>query len=180
MRCGIARVVPDDPRISQDGRYVVFEESDSTTETTIWAFDLQEEKAFRITEPGVDVTRRPGFSPDGRWIVYPANEGSRRPVYVQSFPNPGRKWQVSSGDGAHPRWTPSGNIYYQTLSGDVMEVTVRTTPGSVQLGGETMLFNTRSQSEYYVGIDGQRFFEIYDRSTEKPLPAVLVVNWLAK
>lgn len=162
---------------SPDGRYVLFQETDSTQVTSVWALDLEQGKASRVTEPGTHTTRRPSFSPDGRWVVYAATEGTRRPVYVQSFPNAGRKWQVSSGDGIHPRWAGSGNIYYQTLSGDVMEVSLKTKPGSVQLGGESMLFNTRAQSEYHVGDDGQRFLEIYDRSTEKPNPAVLVVNW---
>ncbi|HEY7575468.1 MAG TPA: protein kinase, partial [Thermoanaerobaculia bacterium] len=35
------------------------------------------------------------LSPDGRWIAYVSNESGRFEVYVQPFPGPGGRWQIS-------------------------------------------------------------------------------------
>ena len=40
------------------------------------------------------------FSPDGRYIAYVSNENGQSDVYVQSFPGPGAKSQVSRDGGA--------------------------------------------------------------------------------
>ena len=36
------------------------------------------------------------FSPDGKWLAYESNESGRFEIYVQPFPGPGAKWQVST------------------------------------------------------------------------------------
>jgi hypothetical protein len=90
-----------------------------------------------------------------------------------------RNWQVSSGDGTNPRWAKSGNIYYQTLNGEVMEVAVKTHESTVEIVGETRLFDTRAASEYHISENGQRFLEVYDESSDTASPLVLVTSWLA-
>jgi serine/threonine protein kinase len=55
----------------------------------------------------------PAFSPDGAWLAYSSTEGGVAEVYVQPFPGPGRREQVSSGGGISPVWAPDGrSIYY--------------------------------------------------------------------
>ena len=45
------------------------------------------------------------FSPDGRWFAYLSNEGGRNDVFVQPFPGPGGKYQISSGAADDPSWS---------------------------------------------------------------------------
>jgi Tol biopolymer transport system component len=45
------------------------------------------------------------FSPDGRWVAYETDESGRNEVYVSPFPEPKRRWQISSGGGSNPRWS---------------------------------------------------------------------------
>jgi len=46
-------------------------------------------------------------------------------VYVQSFPNPGGKRQVSIAGGVQPRWRPDGKeLFFLGLDGKLMAVTV--------------------------------------------------------
>ncbi|MGE5344616.1 MAG: protein kinase domain-containing protein, partial [Acidithiobacillales bacterium] len=49
----------------------------------------------------------PAFSPDGRWLAYTSNESGTFEVYVRPFPGPGGRWQVSTGSGGDPRWSPT-------------------------------------------------------------------------
>ena len=49
-------------------------------------------------------------SPDGRWIAYYSDLAGRMELFVQSFPAPGAKYQVSNGgaNDATTRWTRGG------------------------------------------------------------------------
>ncbi|MFN0123882.1 MAG: protein kinase domain-containing protein, partial [Blastocatellia bacterium] len=52
-------------------------------------------------------------SPDGHWLAYQSNESGRYEIYVQSFPEPGRKVTVSQVGGTFPRWREDGKeLYY--------------------------------------------------------------------
>jgi len=64
------------------------------------------------------------FSPDGRWVSYTANEPGRFEIYVQPFPGPGTRVQVSSGGGNRAMWSPTGReiFYASTTNEDHMMV----------------------------------------------------------
>ena len=48
------------------------------------------------------------FSPDGRWVAYISNEGGRNEIFVQPFPGPGGKYQISAAAGDDPTWSRIG------------------------------------------------------------------------
>jgi serine/threonine-protein kinase len=59
----------------------------------------------------------PAISPDGRWIAYTSRESGRSEVYVQSFPTPGAKYQISLDGADNPLWSRSGRvIFYQSVA----------------------------------------------------------------
>src|SRR5207244_1980532 len=65
------------------------------------------------------------FSPDGRWLAYASDESGRFEVYVQPFPGPGAKLQVSTAAGVQPRWRGDGReLFYREPSGRFMAVPV--------------------------------------------------------
>jgi Tol biopolymer transport system component len=67
----------------------------------------------------------PHFSPNGKWIAYNSSEPGSSEVYVMPFPPSGRKWIVSSGGGAQPRWRRDGRaLYYLSADGTMMSVTL--------------------------------------------------------
>lgn len=43
----------------------------------------------------------PQFSADGRWLAYTSSESGRGEVYLQPFPGPGRRWQISTDPPAN-------------------------------------------------------------------------------
>ena len=47
------------------------------------------------------------LSPDGKWVLYLSNEGGSG-AYVQSFPNPGKRLQVSPFATIYARWVKGG------------------------------------------------------------------------
>ena len=68
----------------------------------------------------------PVLSPDGRFLAYTSNESGRFEVYVQSFPGPGGKWQISTAGGGEPHWRADGKeLYYRAPDQKVMAVEIR-------------------------------------------------------
>jgi serine/threonine-protein kinase len=62
------------------------------------------------------------ISPDGQWVAYESNQSGTSQIYVTSFPNPGRVWQVSSTGGVVPKWSHTKHelYYYSTADGRLM------------------------------------------------------------
>ena len=102
------------------------------------------------------------FSPDGRWIAYVSNEGGHTDVYVQPFPGPGPKSQVSRDGGSHPVWRADGReLFYLAADGTMMTVAVGGGP-AFDAGRPRSLFSSNawrltSNQVYAVTRDGQRF-----------------------
>jgi Tol biopolymer transport system component/tRNA A-37 threonylcarbamoyl transferase component Bud32 len=50
------------------------------------------------------------LSPDGKWLMYESDESGRSEVYVQSFPAPGHKYQVTTRGAVVRGWSRDGKI----------------------------------------------------------------------
>jgi serine/threonine-protein kinase len=58
------------------------------------------------------------LSPDGRWLAYASNESGHTEIYVRSYPDLATKWQVSTGGGSEPAWSPDGSeLFYRDEEG---------------------------------------------------------------
>ena len=120
----------------------------------------------------------PMFSPDGRWLAYQSNASGRMEIYLRTFPDGGRTWQVSTEGGAQPKWNPNGRELFYRQGGKLMAVDVAT-DGELALGTPRALFEHSSpESAYDVGTDGERFIMI-DASVSRAAPTelILVQNW---
>jgi len=67
------------------------------------------------------------ISPSGRHVAYVSDESGREEVYVQSFPEPGGKLQVSTSGGQQPLWSHDGRRVFFRGGESVQEVAF--TPG---------------------------------------------------
>src|SRR5205814_9819599 len=93
---------------SFDGRYVVFEALDANSGFDLWTIDMSGDHTPHPYLHGRFNERWGSISPDGRWMLYGSDESGRFEVYVQSFPVPRSKYQVSLGGGAYPTWRRDG------------------------------------------------------------------------
>lgn len=122
------------------------------------------------------------LSPDGRWLAFSSDESGRDEVYIQPFPQGGRRWQVSRAGGTFPRWRADGRELFFYTRGDLSaaELTLSDNP---RVGAVTTLFSfTRRPANvndypYAVTPDGQRFL-VNVRSDQPPTVSILV-NWQA-
>ena len=106
---------------SVDGRFVAY----TTRGSNVWVLPLfGDRKPFALAEsPFTEGSAV--FSPDGRWIAYTSNEGGQPNVYVQPFPGPGAKSQVSRDSGSHPVWRADGReLFYLGVDQTMMAVPI--------------------------------------------------------
>ncbi len=66
------------------------------------------------------------FSPDGKWLTYTSDESGRHEVYVQPFPGPGGRWQVSTEGAEWIEWRANGRLYLGRSEELVMALGYRT------------------------------------------------------
>jgi serine/threonine protein kinase len=132
--------------------------------------------------------REAQFSPDGRWIAYQSNESGRFEVYVQAFPEPRGKWQVSNEGGTQPRWRRDGReLFYIGLDSKLMAAPIIATGGSPQAGRPAPLFPIRiaggalqglPKQQYAVAPDG-RFLINVETGETNSFPITLILHWKA-
>ena len=82
-----------------DGQLLAFVEVNPVTGRDIWILSLSDRQAEPFLQTPYD-EGAPVFSPDGNWLAYSSNETGRREIYVQPYPGPGGKRQISNNGGA--------------------------------------------------------------------------------
>jgi Tol biopolymer transport system component len=166
---------------SADGQLLSFIEVNPTTGNDIWVLDMKDRKAVPFLRTPFNEVG--WFSPDGRWMAYNSNESGRYEVYVQPYPGPGGKWQISTDGGMDARWSANGReLTYR--NGDKMMAVDITTQPEFSAGKPKVLFAgpyippSPNFSYYDVSADGQRFLML--KPTEQAQAAtqiVVVQNW---
>jgi serine/threonine protein kinase/Tol biopolymer transport system component len=168
---------------SPDGQLLAFFEVNPVTQRDIWVLQMRDRKVQPFLRTQFDEAV-PRFSPDGHWLAYISNESGRYEVYVQPYPGPGGKWQISTDGGTEPVWNPNGReLFYR--SGDKMMVVDISTQSGFVAGKSRMLFERRYErasfpsSNYDVSPDGQRFLMIKSVEQAETVPTQInvVLNW---
>ncbi|HSS45491.1 MAG TPA: hypothetical protein VLO07_09135, partial [Thermoanaerobaculia bacterium] len=168
--------------ISPDGRYLLFSTLNPKTKWDLELLSLPDRKVTAFLETEFDETLGV-FSPDGRWIAYASNESGRFEVYVQPFPGPGGKWQISTAGGTAPAWRRDGKeLFYLAPDRKLMTVSVKI-GATFETEVPKPLFETHIRNDpdrhYDVSADGQRFLVNTPLGEETSPPITLVQNWTA-
>jgi len=172
--------------VSPDGRFLLFCQgvNIARSRSQLWAYPLNGKgKPFRVVNDEAIVTEGQ-FSPDGHWIAYTSNESGRPEVYIQSFPQSGGQWQISTGGGAQPRWRKDGKeLFYVGVDRKMMAIDLAL-GSTVEPGTAKPLFQTQVQrfeapNRYAVSGDGQRFLINSPVEEVSQTPITVVLNWTA-
>ena len=172
---------------SPDGRLLLYRSVDPKTGYDLWALPMNGDgKPFPVVQTNFD-ERDAQFSPDGKWIAYQSNESGRFEIYIQPFPGPGSKLQVSTNGGVQMRWGPNGKeLFYIALDARLMAVPIRlaSNPQTAEPGSPTPLFATRVggalqgtfRQQYDVSSDAPRFL-MNTITEEAASPITVILNW---
>jgi serine/threonine-protein kinase len=176
---------PQVPRSwSPDGQLLAFHENNLTTKKDIWVLRLSDRKA----EPFLRTPFNEGgpvFSPDGHWLAYISDESGRPEIYVQPYPGPGGKWQISTEGGNEPSWNRNGRDLFYRSGNKMMAVEVTTQP-TFSAGKPKVLFVGQylavqaglTGTAYDVSPDGQRFLMVKETEPSTSVTQInVVLNW---
>jgi eukaryotic-like serine/threonine-protein kinase len=163
---------------SPDGQTLAFEQSNPGTGYDLLVYRLKDRKVETFLQTRFNEIA-PRFSPDGRWLAYVSDESGRNEVYVQPYPGPGGKWQISTEGGTEPVWARNGQLFYR--NGDKMMAVGTTTKANfsadtpkVVFEGHYATYNT--MPAYDVSPDGQRFL-LAKTAEQGPQEISVVLNW---
>ncbi|HXC33267.1 MAG TPA: protein kinase [Verrucomicrobiae bacterium] len=166
---------------SPDGQVLAFEEINPASGRDVLIFTLGDRKVRPFLNTKFDETA-PEFSPDGHWLAYASDESGRYEIYVQPYPGPGGKWQISTDGGMEPRWAHDGEIFYRS-GPKLMAVQTKLTP-SFSADKPKMLFEgayiptLQTMANYDVTPDGRRFLMVKaNEDAESGQQINVVLNW---
>jgi hypothetical protein len=172
---------------SRDGHFVVYQRPGDETGEDLWvapqptAASRAPEKPFPYLnsrfneESGV-------FSPDGQWMAYQSDQSGRPEIYVQSFPLPNHRVQISTGGGTDPAWSKnSGELFYLASDRKLIAVPYRSAATTFEPGVGKVLFPIPGdvvRRSYAVTADGRQFLigKPVDEMVGEPI--TVVVNWV--
>ena len=170
--------------VSADGQLLAFHHNSPNAGRDIWVLRLSDRKAEPFLRTPF-MEGAPHFSSDGRWLAYVSNESGRPEIYVQPYPGPGGKRQISPDGGTEPLWSRSGReLFYR--SGDRMMAVETTTQSGFSAGKPRVLFEGQYGNSvfpltgvaYDVSADGQRFLMVKDTQPATSATQInVVLNW---
>jgi eukaryotic-like serine/threonine-protein kinase len=176
---------------SGDGRYLLFWETAPDTPRHLWVLEMTPDgRAAPDAKPRPYLRTRFNeswgrFSPDSppRWVAYQSDVTGRYEVYIQAFPEPRGKFQISTGGGQYPQWGASGReLFYVSPDYKLMVVSLKLGTDSVEPSTPRELFPLPALdigfSPYDTAPDGQRFL-VRANAEQAAQPLTVIVNWPA-
>lgn len=139
---------------------------------------------FAVTDSPFN-ERSPRFSPNGRWVAYISDESGQDEVYVQPYPGPGLRVQISTSTngGTEPVWSLDGQeLFYRTLdTNTMMAVGIEYEPAFAARTSEPLFSGPYDRwsplvgaPNYDVAADG-RFLML--RPAQLSTPVSVILNW---
>jgi hypothetical protein len=176
---------------SPDGRYIAMEVETAEGGIDLAILHVDNSKLVPFVEGAGNYTPFwASFAPDGKWIAYTSSESGRNEVYIESFPDRGKRIRISTRGGSYPRWRRDGRELFFVVEGDdnhwmrgysaLVEfhaVDIEQVDGELRPGTPALLFETRALiwNQYYdVTADGERF--IIGTMPERPARPIHVLS----
>jgi serine/threonine protein kinase len=111
----------------KDGHLVYFDGISGANDVWMMSGDDLRERTPLIETRYNDVDG--ALSPDGRWLVYTANDSGRWELYLTTFPPTSTKLAVTTEGGADPVWNADGTQLYYTRPATAALMAMPVTPG---------------------------------------------------
>ncbi|MBZ0267825.1 serine/threonine-protein kinase [bacterium] len=164
---------------SPDGKFLLYSAIGTGTNMDLWVAPADGSGEPRPYLAEAHQENNGHFSPDGRWIVYVSEESGVGNVYINSFPEPGRKRRVSIDGGFEPRWTADGTgIRFFSPDNKMVVASVQTEP-SLRTGIPEELFTLdREVRGGDITTDGGRALVIKPVEVARDAGVTVVVNRL--
>ncbi len=161
---------------SSDGQYLLVEFADDLRRNIAAFQQGNDTPLYLVNTPANE--KDPALSPNDRWLAYSSDETGRDEVFVQAFPDPAGRWQVSTAGGERPRWSATGDELFFTQQKALYSVPVDVSAASFRNGRpELILDEFASEFEFDV-FDENRLITIEPLGEINATEVTVLVNWL--
>jgi serine/threonine-protein kinase len=166
--------------ITPDGKYLVYQLDTAGADISAQSLSGDKKKTPLVTGQSIEDMGR--VSPDGKWLAFVTNESGSNEVFVQPFPGPGGRVQVSSHGGDEPLWSPRGSKLYYRDESNVVAVSYSAgsefqVTGRQQLFPDVFVRRALPHANYDLTPDGSTFLFLQSTSDND---AIVVYNWIAE
>jgi Tol biopolymer transport system component len=164
---------------SKDGRWLLAQVSDSAGHYDLWKIPMAGQGAPSPYQRTPGEEQVGSFSPDGNWVAYVVDEGGQTSVYVQSFPDPGSKYQVNVPNPVFCEWLDGDQLLVASRDGAATLVPV-STAGGFHAGAARKLFMI-SGGRFISDVlhDGSRFLAATPLPAAEPAHFEAILDWPA-
>jgi hypothetical protein len=165
-----------------DGTSVVYVVTEEGTGNNLYERKLDGREPPRAIRASKANEMAASFSPDGKWVVYQSDETGRPEVYLEPFPGPGERVQLTADGGSTPLWARNGEIFFRR---DDATVVLTPRPGAVaEFEPPRMLYRfpialgvNEELLNYDVTADGQRILASRTPDALRPRHIDVVTDW---
>jgi serine/threonine protein kinase/Tol biopolymer transport system component len=171
---------------SADGRWVLVQRLETTTQFDISAIDVEHGNAVRAVVQTGGNDWQGHLSRDQRWLAYTSDVTGRPEVYIRPFMRDGETVKVSGAGGAQPRWRSDGRELYYVSDDGVNAVSLKVSGENLTAETPTRLFAKRFPlplgffgNSYLPAAQGTRFLVAETVGDERLGEIAVVVNWPA-
>jgi hypothetical protein len=161
--------------VAPDGKWLAFAQTFADTGEDVYVRPIDGSEAPRPFRASRAEESFPSFSPDGRWLAYQSDETGRLEIYVEAFPGPGERFQVSADGGVEPIWSRSSSEIFFLHREELFVVEARVRGDRLTIGTPRSLFrhnivsgNSVDGRTYDVTADGQRILAVSIPRDELP------------
>lgn len=163
-----------------DSRGLVYGRQDPATRRDLWILPLDGDRkpwAF-LTTPYYEERGR--VSPDGKWMVYDADETGEIEVYVQAYPGGGAKYQVTTRGGFNRGWSVDGrSLYFAEDSDPATTYAADILPGpEFRLGPRRRIARVADTVfDFSVAHGADKLLVLVPTGPQPPQTITIVQNW---
>jgi Tol biopolymer transport system component len=176
QRLTINQFEPFPTAFTPDGKKLIFNQYITAADANYWEVALTGD-ATPVPLKGLGEGGPLDVSPDGRWVAYESVETGQVEIYVQPYPGPGGKWQISNGGGFRPRWSPDGKEIFFRSGDAMMAATVETSPHFTPNTTHALFTGCYAHAGRDYETDGKRFLMMKSADQRGPTSLQVVLNW---
>jgi Tol biopolymer transport system component len=146
-------------------RFLTLKESAGNRDYGIALLDMASRKVTPIIDLPDSAQHSSAVSPDGTWMAYASNETGRYEVWIEPFPQTGKRYQVTRDGGSHPMWHPDGQALYFDRDQQMFRLPVNAKDLSARVDPAPLPIKGFAQAEYRRQFDlmanGRQFLMLF-------------------
>jgi len=167
---------PSAAAFTPDGKKLIFTQEVATSNVYCWEIAVSG-NAAPVPLNGLCQSGSLDVSPDSKWMAYESTETGQIEIYVQPYPGPGGKWQVSNGGGYRPRWSPDGKEIFFRAGDAMLTATVETHPYFTSNTPHVLFTGPYAHAGRDYETDGRRFLMMKSADQKGATSLQVVLNW---